>query len=128
MVVSIDGLPAEHDIRRTPATYERILKNIVGQRVTVHCTVTSQMMKRVGYLEDFLAFWTPREEVHRVWFSIFTPQKGDALPEIFTAEEGSRVVSDLLMLRKRYSKLDMQAGLIQRFADPPASPDECVFA
>jgi len=42
--------------------------------------------------------------------------------------QGSRVVSDLLMLRKRYSKLDMQAGLIQWFADSPASPDECVFA
>jgi sulfatase maturation enzyme AslB (radical SAM superfamily) len=66
MVVSIDGLPAEHDIRRAPATYERILKNIVGQRVTLHCTITGQMMKRAAYLEDFLAFWTPREEVHRI--------------------------------------------------------------
>src|SRR5262245_30790016 len=28
IVVSIDGLPAEHDVRRKPATYERILKNI----------------------------------------------------------------------------------------------------
>jgi MoaA/NifB/PqqE/SkfB family radical SAM enzyme len=128
VVVSIDGLPAEHDTRRAPATYERILKNIVGQRVIVHCTITGQMMKRSGYLEDFLVFWTPREEVHRVWFSIFTPQKGDALPEMLTAEERRRVVSDLLMLRKRYSKLDMRAGLIQRFADPPSSPDECVFA
>jgi MoaA/NifB/PqqE/SkfB family radical SAM enzyme len=128
VVVSIDGLPAEHDIRRAPATYERILKNIVGQRVTVHCTITGQMMKRSGYLEDFLVFWSPRQEVDRVWFSIFTPQKGDALPEILTAEERSRVVADLLILRQRYSKLDMRAGLIQRFADPPSSPDECVFA
>jgi MoaA/NifB/PqqE/SkfB family radical SAM enzyme len=36
--VSIDGLQPEHDIRRAPATYERILKNIEGQRITVHCT------------------------------------------------------------------------------------------
>ena len=27
VVVSIDGLPAEHDVRRAPATYDRILKH-----------------------------------------------------------------------------------------------------
>src|SRR5213075_1295661 len=39
LVVSIDGLRPEHDARRRPATYERILKNIDGHRITVHCTV-----------------------------------------------------------------------------------------
>src|ERR1700722_11998077 len=34
VVVSIDGLQPEHDVRRAPATYDRILKNIVGQRIT----------------------------------------------------------------------------------------------
>ena len=34
VVVSIDGLQPEHDVRRAPATYERILKNIAGQSVT----------------------------------------------------------------------------------------------
>ncbi len=34
VAVSIDGLQPEHDVRRAPATYERILKNIVGQSVT----------------------------------------------------------------------------------------------
>ena len=38
--VSIDGLQPEHDVRRAPATYDRILKHIEGQHVTVHCTVT----------------------------------------------------------------------------------------
>ena len=42
VVVSIDGLQPEHDIRRAPATYDRILKNIAGQCVTIHCTVTGQ--------------------------------------------------------------------------------------
>ena len=32
VAVSIDGLQPEHDVRRAPATYERILKNIVGQQ------------------------------------------------------------------------------------------------
>src|SRR5579863_4122622 len=31
VAVSIDGLQPEHDIRRAPATYDRILKNIAGQ-------------------------------------------------------------------------------------------------
>ena len=54
VVVSIDGLQPEHDERRKPATYERILKNIADSRVTIHCTITSQLADRVGYLEEFL--------------------------------------------------------------------------
>src|SRR5262245_53780502 len=55
VVVSIDGLQPEHDVRRTPATYERIQKHIVGHKITVHCTVTRQQVNRPGYLEEFLA-------------------------------------------------------------------------
>src|SRR5437773_1529764 len=43
IAVSIDGLAPEHDVRRKPATYQRILKNIEGHNITVHCTVTRQM-------------------------------------------------------------------------------------
>ena len=57
LVVSIDGLQPEHDVRRTPATYDRILKHIVGHQITVHCTVTRQQVQRDGYLEEFLRFW-----------------------------------------------------------------------
>src|SRR5262249_34824361 len=77
IVVSIDGLQPEHDARRTPATYDRILKHIVGHRITVHCTVTRQQVNRAGYLEDFLRFWTPRKEVEKIWFSLYTPQIGE---------------------------------------------------
>ena len=62
-VVSIDGLQPEHDVRRKPATYDRILKNIEGGRITVHCTITAQMMQRPGYLADFMEFWAPRPEI-----------------------------------------------------------------
>ena len=44
----------EHDERRTPATYDRILKHIEGHQITVHCTVTRQQIRRDGYLEEFL--------------------------------------------------------------------------
>ena len=128
VVVSIDGLQPEHDIRRAPATYDRILKNIAGQKITIHCTVTGQMMKRSGYLEEFLQFWTPRPETNKVWFSLFTPQIGDRLPEMLTAEERVRVIAEMSELRKKYPKLDMAEGLIRQFAAPPHSPSECVFA
>ena len=34
--VSVDGLPEHHDVRRRPATYERILQNIQGRRESRH--------------------------------------------------------------------------------------------
>jgi sulfatase maturation enzyme AslB (radical SAM superfamily) len=128
IAVSIDGLQTEHDVRRAPATYERILKNIAGQRVTVHCTITGQMMKRAGYLAEFLEFWTPRPEVKKVWFSLFTPQVGDRMPEILTPEERAQAIADMSRLRKLYPKLDMPEVVIQQFASPPHSPEECIFA
>ena len=128
VVVSIDGLQPEHDHRRKPATYERILKNIAGHKITIHSTITGQLIKRSGYLRAFLEFWTPRPETHKVWFSLFTPQIGDELPEILTPEERKQVVAELLELRKEFPKLDMPEGLILQIASPPHNPQECVFA
>jgi len=128
VVVSVDGLQPEHDARRAPATYDRILRNITGQNVTIHCTITGQMMKREGYLDEFLQFWTPRPEIRRVWFSLFTPQRGDEAPEILTPEERKRAIADMLLLQKIYPKLDMPEPMIREFARPPQNPDECVFA
>jgi sulfatase maturation enzyme AslB (radical SAM superfamily) len=128
VVVSIDGLQPEHDERRKPATYERILKNIEGQKITIHSTITGQMMKRPGYLREFLTFWTPRPEIRKVWFSIFTPQIGDELPEMLTLDERMRLMSELLEFRRQFPKLDMAEGLINQIAHPPQSPKDCVFA
>jgi len=128
VVVSIDGLQPEHDKRRAPATYDRILKNIAGQKVTIHSTITSQMMNRPGYLEEFLQFWTPRPEIKKVWFSLFTPQIGDQLPEILSKEERFRVIQEMTQLRKQFAKLDMPEAVIRQFAAPPQNPDDCVFA
>src|SRR5262249_19679587 len=71
LVVSIDGLPAEHDLRRAPATYDRILKHIARHSIIVHCTVTRQMLARPGYLADFCRFWSDRAEARKIWFSIY---------------------------------------------------------
>jgi sulfatase maturation enzyme AslB (radical SAM superfamily) len=128
LVVSIDGLAPEHDARRSPATYERILRNIAGHQVIIHCTVTGQMMKRPGYLQEFLNFWSPRSEIRKVWMSLFTPQKGDESPECLTSAERGSVVEDLMNLRERFPKLDMGTSTIREFLVPPKSPAECIFA
>jgi len=128
IVVSIDGLQPEHDVRRAPATYDRILKNIAGQKITIHCTVTGQMMKQAGYLKKFLEYWTPRAEIRKVWFRLFTPQLGDQLPEMLQPDERLHAIADMLALRKEFPKLDMPEGMIRQFATPPRRPTECVFA
>jgi len=128
IVVSIDGLQPEHDVRRTPATYDRILKHIAGHRVTVHCTVTRQQVNRAGYLEEFLRFWSPRPEIEKIWFSLYTPQLGEVSEERLRPVDRERVIADLLALRLRYTKLKMPQGLLEVYAEPPKSPDECVFA
>src|SRR5918996_4494628 len=69
IVVSIDGLQPEHDERRKPATYDRILKHIVGHQITVHCTITRQQVRREGYLEEFLHRWQDNPHTRLIWIS-----------------------------------------------------------
>jgi MoaA/NifB/PqqE/SkfB family radical SAM enzyme len=128
IVVSVDGLQADHDLRRKPATYSRILKNISGHRVTVHCTITAQMMQRAQYLDDFLAFWAPNPNVKRVWMSFFTPQKGASDAEILSPCERQAAVADLLRLGALHPKLDMPGSVVREFLHPPDSPEDCIFA
>lgn len=128
LVVSIDGLQPEHDARRKPATYDRILKNLEGARATIHCTITGQIASKPNYLEDFLRFWSARPEAKKVWMSIFTPQIGAEGPEILTPEVRAAVIAELLRLRPLYPILDMHESCIKEFHNPPKSPDECIFA
>ena len=128
LVVSIDGLQPEHDARRKPATYERILKNLEGASATIHCTITGQIADRPGYLEDFLRFWSARPEAKKVWMSLFTPQIGAEGPEILTPEARSAVITELLRLRPLYPILDMHESCIEEFRNPPKSPEDCIFA
>jgi MoaA/NifB/PqqE/SkfB family radical SAM enzyme len=128
LVVSIDGLQPEHDARRTPATYDRILKHVAGHTITVHCTITRQQVNRAGYLEEFLQFWSARPEVEKIWFSLYTPQVGEISDERLRPADRERVIADMRALRVRYKKLALPDGMINVYANPPQSPDECVFA
>jgi MoaA/NifB/PqqE/SkfB family radical SAM enzyme len=128
IVVSIDGLQPEHDLRRAPATYDRILKNIAEAKVTIHCTITGQIADRPGYLEQFLQFWSARPEIKKVWMSIFTPQLGAEGPEILTPAVRAAVIAELLRLRPLYPILDMHESALREFLNPPQSPADCIFA
>jgi organic radical activating enzyme len=128
IVVSIDGLQPEHDVRRAPATYDRILKHIVGHQIVVHCTVTRQLLGREGYLREFTEFWSGQRHVRKIWFSLYTPQVGEESAEKLRPEDRTRVVTDLVALRTEFPKLEMPKGMIEVYATPPSSPADCIFS
>src|ERR1700684_2727393 len=105
VAVSVDGLPEDHDIRRKPATYQRILKNIEGREVNIHWVITRPMLARPGYLEEYVKFWQERPEVNRIWVSVYTPQIGEQSPEMLTAEDRVLMANQLPWLCEKYPKL-----------------------
>jgi sulfatase maturation enzyme AslB (radical SAM superfamily) len=128
IVVSIDGLQPEHDARRTPATYERILKHVDGHQITVHCTVTRQQVRREGYLEEFLRVWQGNANTRLIWVSLYTPQIGELSNERLTKADRTQVISDLRRLKPQFSKLQMFDAVLEVYDDPPESPADCIFA
>ena len=128
VVVSIDGLAPEHNARRAPATYDRILKHIKGQQITVHCTITRQQ-SRPGYVTEFTEFWAAQPDVKRIWFSMYTPQKGEVADEILRPEDRRRVVTEIQGLYSKHPKLhDMIPSVLEGYIRPPQTPEECIFA
>jgi sulfatase maturation enzyme AslB (radical SAM superfamily) len=128
VVVSIDGLQPEHDARRAPATYQRILKHIAGQHVTVHCTLTRQQA-RGGYVTEFTRFWAANPDVKRIWFSFYTPQQGEESPERLRLQDRALFVEEITALYAEEPKLhDMIPSVVRGYLHPPQSPDDCIFA
>jgi MoaA/NifB/PqqE/SkfB family radical SAM enzyme len=128
VAISVDGLPEHHDIRRKPATYERILKNIEGREVNIHWVITRPMMERAGYLEEYVKFWSARPETNRIWVSVYSPQIGEESAERLTAEDRASLARQLPLLGKKYPKLLFNGGIAKAFLAPPKNPDECLFA
>jgi MoaA/NifB/PqqE/SkfB family radical SAM enzyme len=126
--VSIDGLQPEHDARRAPATYDQIIENIEGHRVTVYCTITRQQVRREGYLEEFLSQWSAMDTTERIWISLYTPQVGEVSDERLLPEDRQKVVADLKRLHRVYPKLDIGDRTAAAYGKPPESPADCIFA
>lgn len=128
IVISVDGLPPEHDVRRAPATYERILESISGHTVTIHCTVTKQMVGQPNYLAKFAEFWSARADVFKIWFSLYTPQEGEQSDERLSQTDRKEVIEELIRIRSGYSKVYLPDEVADGYVRPPQSPDECMFA
>jgi organic radical activating enzyme len=128
IAVSVDGLQPDHDKRRTPATYERILQNIDGRRVDISWVITRPQLERSGCLDEYLAFWSNRPEIDRIWLSLYTPQVGEQSREMLTSAQRQALIPDLIRLSERYPALLMTPGIAQALAAPPANPDQCVFS
>lgn len=128
LVVSIDGLQSEHDKRRFPATYDRILQNIAGHQVIVHCTVVRRMLASAGYFEDFARFWSERAEVRKIWFSLYTPQEGDCSDERLRPQDRAQVIQEIGRIRDAFPKIHMPEIVLQGYLHPPQSPAQCIFA
>ncbi len=128
VAVSVDGLPEHHDIRRAPATYERILKNIAGRKINVHWVITRPMLCRPSYLEEYVSFWNARAEVDHIWVSLYSPQIGEDSAERLTAENRERIANELPALRTKYKKLLIPKGMARAFVKPPSNPESCLFS
>lgn len=128
VAISVDGLPEHHDVRRKPATYERILKNIAGRKVNIHWVITHPMLEHPGYLEEYISFWSTRPEVDNLWVSLYTPQAGEESAEKLTRTDRETAARILPALAKRYPKFLMNEGIAQAWLNPPRNPGDCVFA
>jgi sulfatase maturation enzyme AslB (radical SAM superfamily) len=128
LAVSVDGLQPEHDKRRFPATYQRILQNIQGHQVIVHCTVTRQIARAGGSLVEFARFWSERSEVRKIWFSLYTPQEGERSEERLEPGDRDAVLAELGQVRERFPKVHMPDLVLKGLMQPPDSPAECIFA
>jgi MoaA/NifB/PqqE/SkfB family radical SAM enzyme len=126
--VSVDGLPPEHDRRRAPATYDRILKHINGQSVIIHCTVTRQMLGRDNYLHDFAKFWSSRPEARKIWFSLYTPQEGEQSEERLMADDRRRALQQLTDIAAKFATVNLPRQVLEGYLRPPESPGDCIFA
>ncbi|MGB6692130.1 MAG: radical SAM protein [Terracidiphilus sp.] len=128
VAVSVDGLPEHHNVRRHPATYERILANIADCAVHVHWTITAPMLERAGYLEEYVRFWSGRSEVVKIWASLYSPQRSEQSAERLSPALREQVTRELPRLRGLYPKLLTPEGYAQALLHPPASPKECTFS
>jgi organic radical activating enzyme len=126
--VSVDGLPRDHDVRRHPATYDRILRNIDGCRVCLHWTIVRQQIEQPGYLEEYLSFWNRRAEVDRILVSLYSPQRGEQTTEMLPTECRREVAARAASCRSATGCVAAPQELTDAFVTPPKDARSCTYA
>jgi len=96
--------------------------------VNIHWVITRPMLERSGYLDEYLAFWSARPEVHRIWLSTYSPQVEEQSAEMLTAENRQELLRQLPDLGRQYPKLFVNDRLVRAFREPPRNPEECLFS
>jgi hypothetical protein len=123
-----DNLHIIVEVKATPATYCRVLDNICGQSVVVHCTITKKLANAPNRLRDFASFWSSREEVCGICFSLHTPQDCESGAERFEPGERQAIVEELASIRRTCPKVYLPDAVLAGFLHPPSRPGECAFA
>jgi len=110
IVVMVDALQ--------PGTCARIVDNISGHGVVVHCDIDRPLACAPRRLREFVGFWSSRDEVLGMWFSL----RGLTLPE------RAATVAELASIRRTFPKVFLPDPIRSAFLHPPSGPDACAFA
>jgi hypothetical protein len=86
------------------------------------------MLRKDGAVAEFARFWSAREEVRKIWFSLYTPQEGADSEERLTPADREKVVADIAGARGAYPKVYAPDAILRGYLHPPRNPDECVFS
>ena len=81
-------------------------------------------------LEDSIATVFRQVAMNRFEDAVHTARRteGELSVERLSKSDRERVVDDLRRLRRRFSKLQLPEGLLDVYARPPDSPENCIFA
>ena len=127
--VSIDGLRARArraaragDLRSHPEAHQRTPDH---RALHDHAPADAAGLRR----RSSPSSGTRNPDVKGIWFSLYTPQKGEESPERLLPEDRARVVAEIAGLRERLPKLrDMRPSVLQGYLHPPKDPAACIFA
>jgi len=80
------------------------------------------MLARPGYLAEFSRFWSDRPEVHKIWFSIYTPQEGDDSVERLRPRDREMLFEELSAAASQFPKVYLPRMVLDAYRHPPHSP------
>src|SRR5215831_13687952 len=86
------------------------------------------MTGKPGYFSQFAAFWSAREEIRKIWFSLYTPQQGEQSAERLRPEDREAALRELALLPPDFPKVELPERVMDGYRHTPASPKDCIFS
>ena len=129
LVVSIDGLAPEHDLRRTPSHLTIASSNTSPPTaLPVHCTVTRPMLARPGYLGRFRRFWSDRPEAVQNLVQHLYATGGRSIAGTLAAGGPGETLFEELSTTTQFPKVHLPRMALDGFRNPLRSPAEVMPA